>query len=124
MDKRDPFLLTFPIMWAITLLVVVILWIVGQKIWGLSYALGSVTMLFTMSMLYKSSKKVLSQDKQNAQRMAVRNYAFRYFFYAVILVTAAVHDNLSVIVAAIGLFSFKVIFYIVFFVTERGESNA
>ena len=111
-------------MWGVTLVGGIVLWLVNQPVWALSFALGSITMLFTMSMLYKSSKKVLEQDKQGAQRMAVRNYAFRYLFYAIILVTAVVHPNLNVIVTAIGLFSFKIVFYIIYFITERGEVNA
>ena len=53
--------------------------------------------------------------------MAVRNYVFRYFFYAVILVAAAVHPNLEVIGVAIGLFVFKIVFYILLFLERRGE---
>ncbi|MEC9485096.1 MAG: ATP synthase subunit I [Candidatus Izemoplasma sp.] len=124
MDKRDPFLVTFPVMWGLTFIISIVLWLVNQPIWALSYALGSITMLFTMSMLYKSSKKVLAQDKQGAQRMAIKNYAFRYLFYAIILITAAVHPNLNIIVTAIGLFSFKIVFYILYFITDRGEQNA
>lgn len=121
MEKTDPFLKTFPFVWVVTLVVGAILFIAVDMAWALSFVLGNVTMMMTMSMLYKNSKKILEQDKQGAQRMAVRNYVFRYFFYAVILIAAAVNQNLEVIGVAIGLFVFKIVFYILLFLERRGE---
>ncbi len=122
MEKNDSFFKTFPIVWIVTIIVGVLLWVLGNSSWGLSFILGSVTSLMMMSMLYKSSKKVLEQNtKIKAQRLATRNYLFRYFFYAVILVAAAVHPNLHILFTAAGIFVFKIIFYIVLFIDGRGE---
>jgi hypothetical protein len=122
MEKNDSFFKTFPIVWIVTIIVGVLLWVLGSSSWGLSFILGSVTSLMMMSMLYKSSKNVLEQDtKIKAQRLATRNYFFRYFFYAVILVAAGVHPNLHILFTGAGLFVFKIVFYIVLFIDGRGE---
>ena len=59
MEKTDPFLKTFPFVWIVTLVVGAILFIAVDLIWAMSFVLGNVTMLMTMSMLYKSSKRIL-----------------------------------------------------------------
>lgn len=124
MEKNDAFFKTFPIVWIVTIIAGALLWILWSDVIGISFILGSVTSLMMMSMLYKSSGRVLEQDsKIKAQRLAIRNYFFRFFFYAVILVTTAVHPNLSVLAAGIGLFVFKIVFYIVILIDKRGEEN-
>ena len=122
MEKNDAFFKTFPIVWIVTIIIGVLLWVFGNSSWGLSFILGSVTSLMMMSMLYKSSKKVIEQDTAiKAQRLATRNYFFRYFFYAVLLMSVAVHPNLNVLLTGAGLFVFKMVFYIVLFIDGRGE---
>ena len=88
---------------------------------GLSFALGSITTLMMMSMLYKSTEKVLQNtDKIKAQRQTIRNYAFRYFFYAFILVVGALHPALDVLFVAIGLFVFKICLYLILLIQSKG----
>ena len=119
MEKKDTFIKAFPFVWIVTFIVGITLWLFASQAWGVSYVLGSVTGLMTMSMLYKNSKIIVqSNNKEVAQKLAVRNYAFRMFFYALILVVAGVLDSLEVIGTMIGLFTFKIVFYILLF-TEK-----
>ena len=121
MKNNDAFLLTFPITLLVTLVVGIILILTLDISRGLSFALGSITTLMMMSMLYKSTEKVLQNtDKVKAQRQTIKNYAFRYFFYALILTIAAMHPALDVVFVAIGLFIFKICLYIVLLVQSKG----
>lgn len=121
MKENDAFLLSFPITLVVTLVVATILLITLDIERGLSFALGGITTLMMMSLLFKSTEKVLQNtDKVKAQRQTIRNYAFRYFFYALILVISALHPALDVLFVAFGLFVFKIVLYIVLFVQSKG----
>ena len=121
MRNNDAFLLSFPITIVVTMIVATILILTLDIQRGLSFALGSVTTLMMMSMLFKSSEKVLQNtDKVKAQRQTVRNYAFRYFFYALILVLGAIHPALNVIYVGIGLFVFKIVLYAMLLIQSKG----
>ncbi len=119
MENKDAFIKVFPFVWIYTAIVGAILWIFVNQEWGISFILGSVTSLMTMSMLYKNSKKVLESDVASAQRMAYKNYAFRLAFYALILVISAMLDSFEILATAIGLFSFKIVLYTSFFFEKR-----
>ena len=121
MENRNVFVKTFPLVWIFTIVVAAGLWIAVSKEWALSFVLGSATSLMMMSMLYKSSKKVLSEEKSEASKLAIRNYAFRFAFYALILVVSALMDNLEILGTAVGLFSFKIVLYFNMFLESRGE---
>ncbi len=122
MESKDTFFKAFPVVWVVTFVVGVLLWVLVSQAWGISFILGSVTGLMTMSMLYKNSKAIVqSNNKEVAQKMAVKNYAFRMFFYALILVIAGLLDSLELIGTMIGLFTFKIVFYILIFFEKRGE---
>ena len=119
MEKKDTFIKAFPFVWIVTFIVGITLWLLVSQAWGVSYVLGSVTGLMTMSMLYKNSKIIVqTNNKEVAQKLAVKNYAFRMFFYALILVIAGVLDSLELIGTMIGLFTFKIVFYVLLF-TEK-----
>jgi len=123
MENKDVFIKTFPFVWIYTIVITVILFFINT-IWGTSFLLGSVTSLMAMSMLYKSSSRILQSDKVSAQRLAVRNYAFRFLFYAAILVVSGVfNDTLEILATAAGLFSFKIVFYVVLFIEGRGVTK-
>lgn len=111
MKNKDSFISTFPLVWMYTGVVGVAAYFIFGSMYGVSFVLGSVTSLMTMSMLYKSSKRVLQNDVSGAQRQATRNYAFRFLFYAVILVAAGMLDNLDIYATAFGLLSFKIVLY-------------
>jgi polyferredoxin len=121
MENKDVFVRTFPLVWVFTIVVALVLFFTAGKVWALSFVLGSVTSLMMMSMLYKSSKKVLSEEKSEASKLAIRNYAFRFAFYALILVVSALMDNLEILGTAVGLFSFKIVLYFNMFLESRGE---
>ena len=122
MESKDTFIKAFPIVWVVTFIVGILLWVLLSQAWGVSYILGSITGLMTMSMLYKNSKTIVeSNNKEVAQKLAVKNYAFRMFFYALILVIAGLLDSLELIGTMIGLFTFKIVFYILIFSEKRGE---
>ncbi len=120
MESKDTFIKTFPFVWIYTGIIAITFLIFINQIWAVSFVLGSVTSLMTMSMLYKSSRRVVESDKITAQKLAVRNYAFRYFFYVLILVVSGYFDSLELLATAIGLFSFKIVFYIVLLIESRG----
>ncbi len=123
MESKDTFIKTFPFVWVYTGILATVFWVFISKEWGISLILGSTTSLMTMSMLYKSSKRVIESNKETAQKLAVRNYAFRYFFYAVVLIVSAYFDSFSIYATALGLFSFKIVFYIVLIFEKRGVKN-
>lgn len=121
MKNNDAFLITFPVTLLVTFITATILVLTVGLSEGLSFALGSITMLMMMSMLNKSTDKVLNMtDKTKAQRQTARNYAFRFFFYALILVISAIHPALSIVFVAIGLFVFKICLYIVLLIQSKG----
>lgn len=124
MKENDSFLKTFPITFTIMIIVGVLLGILVDLKTGVSFALGCVTTLMMMSMLFKSTTKVVEMtDKVQAQRQTVKNYAFRFFFYVLILVIAAVHPNLDILFVAIGFFVFKIVLYIVLFLEKKGGDS-
>lgn len=123
MKKSDSFYKTFPFVFIITFVVGGILFFIDRT-WSLGFVLGNLTSLFMMSQLNKSSYKIVeSKTKQDAQKLAVRNYVFRFFFYAIILVVAGFHPSFNLITTMIGLFVFKVVLYIISFLDSRGEEN-
>lgn len=123
-NKDSAFIKTFPLVWIYTAVVCLVLWLIlGEKIWAISFLLGSATSAWAMSLLYKSSAKVLQGDKQQAQKMAARNYAIRYFIYAIVLVVAGVYQSLEIIAVALGLFSFKLMLYVSLFIERKGENK-
>ena len=123
MKNKDAFISTFPLVWAYTLIVGTAIYFIFGSAYGLSFLLGSVTSLMAMSMLYKSSKKVMASDAQGAQRLATRNYAFRFIFYAIILVASGLLDDLEILATAFGLLSFKIVLYFNLLVLKRGENT-
>lgn len=123
MENKDVFIKTFPLVWIYTIVVGIILFLTVGSNWAISFVLGSVTSLMMMSMLYKSSKRILHSEKKDAVKLAGRNYAFRFFFYALILVISALLDNLEILGTAAGLFSFKLMLYFNIFFEKRGESK-
>ena len=120
MKNKDAFISTFPLVWVYTLIIGAVLYFILGKIYGLSFLLGSVTSLMTMSMLYKSSKRILESDVTGAQKLAIKNYTFRFIFYAIILVASGVLDNLDIFATAFGLLSFKIVLYFNLLVLKRG----
>ena len=124
MKREESFYRTFPIVLGIAILVGAILFIWADKTWGLGFILGNLTTLFMMSQLNKSSYRIVeSKSEQQAQRLAVRNYAFRFFFYAVILVVAVFHPSFNLYATMIGLFIFKIVLYTLGLIEGRGEKN-
>ena len=123
MKNKDAFISTFSLVWIYTGVVGIAAYFVLGSMYGISFVLGSVTSLMTMSMLYKSSKRVMQNDISGAQRLAIRNYAFRFLFYAVILVAAGLLDSLDIYATAFGLLSFKIVLYFNTLVLKRGNNK-
>lgn len=123
MEKTSAFIKTFPITWIYTAVIAAILFFAfgeNGKFIAVSFVLGAVVSMMTMSMLYRSSKRVLEGDEKMAKRIAVQSYMFRYFFYALILVIAGIQENLDIFAVAAGLFSFKICLYISLFIEKKG----
>lgn len=122
-QTTNAFIKAFPITWVLTAVVAGILWIAVDGKWAYSYVLGSATTLMMMSMMYKSSKKVLEDQHPKASKLIIRNYVFRYLFYALILTIAALTERFEVIATAIGLLSFKVSLYISIWLEQGGKQD-
>ena len=123
MERNDTFYKSFPFTLIVTVIVAGALWFFLDQVYGISFALGSFTTMFMMSRLHKSSFKVIEQDKAQAQRIATRNYLFRFLFYAIILLAAAMLDGLDLLTTGIGLFTFKIVFYVIEFIDKRGAKK-
>lgn len=123
MKNKDAFISTFPLVWIYTGVLGIAAYFILGSMYGISFILGSVTSLMTMSMLYKGSKRIMQNDISGAQRLATRNYAFRFLFYAVILVVAGLLDSLDIYATAFGLLSFKIVLYFNMLVLKRGEDK-
>lgn len=121
MENSNVFIKAFPIQWILTIIVAIVLYVVVSDTWAFSFVLGSATTLMMMSMMYKTTKKVLDEQRSDASKRVVRNYVFRYLFYALILVIAGISGKFEIIGVAIGLLSFKVSLYISIFLDRRGE---
>jgi polyferredoxin len=123
MKNYNQFTQTFPITVLFTTVVTLVLVFIGQKVWGISFLLGSVTSLWAMSLLYKSSAKILKQDEKDARKTAFINYLIRFAMYALILVVAYLLDNFEFYAVAAGLFSFKLMLYAQVFVQRKGDTK-
>lgn len=123
MEQNKTFIISFPITVMVSIIITLILILAWDKNIGFSFLLGSMTVMMTMSMLYKSSVKLLDLSKEVAQKAAMRNYAFRYLFYVIILVVAGLSENLNVLATAAGLFTFKFVLLTMSFLRRRGEEK-
>ncbi|QMS85421.1 ATP synthase subunit I [Candidatus Xianfuyuplasma coldseepsis] len=122
-DNSNAFIKAFPITWVVTGVVAVLLYFVVSDMWAYSFVLGSATSLMMMSMMYKTTKKILDEQAKDASKRVVRNYIFRYLFYAIILVAVGLSDTLIIVATAIGLLTFKVSIYIALFLEKRGGTE-
>lgn len=123
--EEEIFYRAFPIVMLIAIVVGVVLFIWVDRTWGLGFVLGNMTTLFMMSKLNKNSYRIVeSKSPQEAQKLAVRNYAFRFFFYTVILVVGLLHPAFNLYATMIGLFIFKIVLYILGLLEGRGEKNS
>lgn len=124
MENKQTFYMAFPYTVISTIVISVVLWLTLGRVYGISFALGSTTMLFTMSLLNRTSRKIVEQtNKTTAQRMAIMNYVLRYGFYAIVLLLAGISDNFDLITTGAGLFLFKIVFYIIHFIVKRGDKE-
>lgn len=122
-DNSNAFIKTFPITWLVTGVVAVVLYFVVSDMWAYSFVLGSATSLMMMSMMYRTTKRILDEQAKDASRRVVRNYIFRYLFYAIILVAVGLSDTLIIVATALGFFTFKISLYIVLFLEKRGGTE-
>ena len=124
MKNEVAFYRSFPITLLITILAGAVLFIWFDRTWALGFFLGSFTTLFMMSRLNKTSYQIVkSESKPEAQKIATRAYAFRFLFYAIILVVALLHPSFNLIATMVGLFIFKIVLYTLSLLEGRGEKN-
>ena len=119
MKQDSAFFINFPITMAFSGLVVVVLWLSLDMYIALSFLLGSMVSLMGMSMMFKSSKKIMEQPEHAAMKASMRSYVFRYFFYALILVIAGISENLEILAVAAGLFSFRICLFLSLYIEKR-----
>lgn len=123
MTNYNAFTKTFPLTVIFTAVVTLTLVIFKQSELGISFLLGSVTSLWAMSMLYKSSAKIMKEDQKQAKKKAIINYALRFAVYAIVLVLAYMRPDFNFYAVAAGLFSFKLMLYLSIFLDRKGEMN-
>ena len=130
-NDNNIFVETFPIVWIYTFIGTLLLWLIVNQAWGLSFLLGSVVSLMMMSVLYRSNNKFFAMSQEERESKTTRHYVlkyvgqymFRYLFYAVVLIVATQSESLDVLGVGIGLFSFKICLYFNQFVLHRGDKN-
>ncbi len=120
MKDKNTFNLSFTINWVLTLVLLGVLWLLVDKYFALSVLLGSMTSMMMMSSMSKQNKKLLQENAVNVEKRYFRGYVFRYFFYAFVLIAAALSDNLDVVGVALGLLLFRFSIYISLFLEKRG----
>ena len=118
--KSDAFTRSFIINWVLTLILLGVLWLLVDKYFGLSVVLGSMTSMMMMSSMLKQNNRLLQDNVSNVEKRYFRGYVFRYFFYAFVLVAAALLDNFDIIGVAIGLLLFRFSLFISMFLEKRG----
>ncbi|GEM_PF-878259 len=121
MHSNDAFYKTFPVVVLLTAVGGALLWIFASRVYGVSFLLGNATSLYMMSMLHRSSAKLVKMDAAQARRVATRNYILRYGFYALVLLLAGLLDQLDLLTTGLSLFLFKIVFYIILFWDARKE---
>jgi len=80
-------------------------------------------MLWSMSLLYKSSGKVLKSDVETAQKITVKSYFLRFSLYILILTISGFTENLELLAVAAGLLTFKFMLYVSLYLERKGESK-
>lgn len=118
--KNNAFTRSFIVNWVLTIILIGVLWLLVDKNFALSFFLGSATSMMMMSSMLKQNTRLLQENATNVERRYFRGYVFRYFFYAFVLVAAALLDNFDVVGVAIGLLLFRVSIYISLFLEKRG----
>jgi len=122
--NESAFTKTFPLVMIFTSFMFLVLWIVFKELmWGASFALGSFTMLWSMSLLYKSSEKILKSDVETAQKITVKSYFIRFTLYILILTISGFTENLELLAVAAGLLTFKFMLYVSLYLERKGESK-
>jgi hypothetical protein len=121
MKQDSAFFMNFPITVVFSIIITGILWLVFDMYIGFSFLLGSMVSLMGMSMMFKSTKRMMdtTTEQHVAVKASIRSYIFRYFFYALILVIAGISENLEIIAVAAGLFSFRICLYLSMFIVKR-----
>lgn len=122
MEQKSAFIKTFPITMFLSIVITIILVLIEKNI-GLSFLLGAMTSMMTMSMLYKSSNRLLQMPSELARRTATINYGMRYLLYAIVLVVSGLSSSLNVLVVGIGLLMFKIVLMSMLFLEKRRGGN-
>lgn len=118
--QSNTFTRSFIVNWVLTLILLGVLWLLVNKYFALSVLLGSMTSMMMMSSMLKQNNRLLQDTAVNVEKRYFRGYVFRYFFYAFVLVAAALLDNFDVVGVAIGLLLFRVSLFISMFLEKRG----
>lgn len=118
--QSNAFTRSFIVNWVLTLILLGVLWLLVNKYFALSVLLGSMTSMMMMSSMLKQNNRLLQESAVNVEKRYFRGYVFRYFFYAFVLVAAALLDNFDVVGVAIGLLLFRVSIFISMFLEKRG----
>jgi hypothetical protein len=118
--KSNAFTRSFIVNWVLTLILLGVLWLLVDKYFALSLLLGSMTSMMMMSSMLKQNNRLLQENATNVEKRYFRGYVFRYFFYAFVLVAAAMLENFDIVGVAIGLLLFRVSLFISMFLEKRG----
>ncbi len=115
------FLQTFFYAFITTLVLSGLFWLIMDLDRAIAYALGGLAVIMMMIHNYKTTMKTAHKDPESLKRRAMQNYALRFVFYAII--AAAVYfrreDIIDMVLAFLGISTFKFVMMINFFVHRR-----
>ncbi|GEM_PF-655684 len=121
---------TFLYVWPYVIVVAGLVYLIGHLvgteeawIWTLSFFLGSAVSVMLMSHHYRTSMKTAATSPEDLKKVAIRNYIFRFAFYALILFVAHLSDGLDLIFTFVGFMSFKVAMFLTFLLSKREVSE-
>lgn len=119
---------TFLYVWPYVIVVAGLIYLVGHFVrteeawtWTLSFFLGSAVSVMLMSHHYRTSMKTAATSPEDLKKVSIRNYIFRYAFYALILLVAHLSDGLDLIFTFVGFLSFKVAMFLTFLMSKGEE---
>jgi len=124
------FVKSFLYVWPYVLVVAALIYLVGFLLdnedawtWTLSFFLGSAVSVMLMSHHYRTSMKTAETSPEDLKKVSIRNYIFRYAFYALILFIAYLSDGLNLIFTFVGFTSFKAALFLTFLVSKEEVSK-
>ncbi len=116
---------TFVYVWPFILVVTITLGTIFGRTIAINYFLGGAVSVMLMSHNYRTTMKTAYTNPQTLRRRTMQNYAFRYAFYALILLIVYLRSDspYAVVPVFFGFTAFKMVMIGVFFVHARKDGR-